>query len=62
MAHQEVFRVQPLGWENDPAEERFKVSTLDYLTPYTYNNYALFFRLEDVDKNRALDVLKAGLE
>ncbi|KAJ5486037.1 hypothetical protein N7530_000337 [Penicillium desertorum] len=62
MAHQEVFRVQPLGWENDPAEERFKVSTLDYLTACTYNNYALFFRLEDVDKNRAVDVLKAGLE
>ncbi|CAG8897166.1 unnamed protein product [Penicillium nalgiovense] len=62
MAHQEVLRVHPLGWENDPDEERFKVSTLDYLTACTYNNYALFFRLEDADKNRAVDVLKAGLE
>ena len=62
MAHQEVFQVQPFGWENDPEEERFKVSTLDYLTACTYNNYALFFRLDDADKNRAVDVLKAGLE
>ncbi|KAF4767656.1 hypothetical protein N7455_006833 [Penicillium solitum] len=62
MAHQEVFQVQPFGWENDLEEERFKVSTLDYLTACTYNNYALFFRLEDAEKNRAVDVLKAGLE
>jgi hypothetical protein len=46
----EEFQLHPLGWENDPEEERFKLSTLDYLSAMTYNNYALFFKLEDVEK------------
>ncbi|KAJ5712077.1 Transferase [Penicillium malachiteum] len=50
------------GWENDPEEERFKVSTLDYLTVCTYNNYAIFFRVEDADKPRIAEELKTGLE
>lgn len=62
MAKQEVFYLQPLGWENDPDEERYKVSTLDYLTARSYNNYALFFKLDNVDKPKVVDVLKAGLE
>ncbi|KAF7558194.1 hypothetical protein G7Z17_g18 [Cylindrodendrum hubeiense] len=62
MAKQEVFHLHPFGWENDPEEERFKVSTLDYLSVCTYNNYALFFRLDDADKTKAVEVLKAGLE
>ncbi|KUI57197.1 Trichothecene 3-O-acetyltransferase [Cytospora mali] len=59
---QEVFHIHPYGWENDPEEERFKVTTLDYLAPCTYNNYAIFFRLEDADKAKTIDILKAGLE
>lgn len=59
---QEVFHLHPYGWEDDPEEERFKVTTLDYLTACTYNNYAIFFKLEDTDKARAIKVLKAGLE
>ncbi|KAJ5822673.1 Transferase [Penicillium robsamsonii] len=62
MPKQDIIHLHPLGWENDPEEERFKVSTLDYLTACTYNNYALFFRLDDADKTRVADVLKAGLE
>ncbi|KXG50428.1 Transferase [Penicillium griseofulvum] len=62
MPKQDVFQLHPLGWENDPEEERFKVSTLDYLTACTYNNYAIFFRVDDADKARVADVLKAGLE
>ncbi|KAK7714069.1 hypothetical protein SLS64_004166 [Diaporthe eres] len=62
MPKQEVFHLHPYGWENDPEEERFKVTTLDYLTACTYNNYALFFKLEDADKPRAVEVLKGGLE
>ncbi|OQE34825.1 hypothetical protein PENCOP_c015G02132 [Penicillium coprophilum] len=62
MPKQEVVHLHPFGWENDPEEERFKVSTLDYLTACTYNNYALFFRVDDADKARVVDVLKTGLE
>jgi hypothetical protein len=62
MAKQDVYHIHPSGWEGDPDEERFKVSTLDYLTVCTYNNYALFFRLEDVKKSRVAEVLIAGLE
>lgn len=62
MAKQDVYNIRPCGWERDPEEERFKVSTLDYLTVCTYNNYAVFFRLEDAEKSRIVDVLIAGLE
>lgn len=56
------FRLFPLDYENDPEEERFRLSTLDYLTACSYNNYALFFELNDEDKKRTAAVLKAGLE
>ena len=46
----EEFQLHPLGWENGPEEERFKISTLDYLAAMTYNNYALFFKLDDAEK------------
>lgn len=46
----ENLQLRPLGWETDPEEERFKLSTLDYLSARTYNNYALFFKLEDAAK------------
>ena len=62
MPKKEVFQLHPLGWETDPQEERFKVSTLDYLTACTYNNYAIYFRLNDADKPRVVEILKAGLE
>ena len=47
----EEYQLHPLGWENDPEEERFKLSTLDYLSAMTYNNYALFFKLDDSEKS-----------
>lgn len=62
MPRQETFQLHPLGWENDLDEERFKVSTLDYLTGLTYCNFAIFFQLEDADKPRVANILKAGLE
>ncbi|OTA55459.1 hypothetical protein K449DRAFT_408814 [Hypoxylon sp. EC38] len=62
MPKHETFNLHPFGWENDPDEERFKLSTLDYLTAATYNNYALFFQLSDAGKHRAAEILKEGLE
>ncbi|OIW24594.1 hypothetical protein CONLIGDRAFT_685556 [Coniochaeta ligniaria NRRL 30616] len=56
------YQLHPLGWESDPEEERFKLSTLDYLSAMTYNNYALFFKLDDSEKSKVADVLKEGLE
>ncbi|CAO2651405.1 Nn.00g039750.m01.CDS01 [Neocucurbitaria sp. VM-36] len=49
------FNLRPLGWENDPEEERFKLSTLDYLSTTTYTNTALFFKLEDAEKTFVLN-------
>ncbi|KAL4926740.1 uncharacterized protein BDV17DRAFT_299639 [Aspergillus undulatus] len=62
MPAEQVYHLHPFGWEDDPEEERFKVSTLDYLSVQSYNNYALFFRLADADKPRVVEVLKQGLE
>lgn len=58
----DVYHLHPFGWENDPEEERHKLSTLDFLAPCSYNNYALFFKLDDAAKPRAAEALKAGLE
>lgn len=46
----EEIQLRPSGWENAPEEERFKLSTLDYLSAMTWNNYALFFKLDDAEK------------
>ncbi|KAK1838808.1 acyl transferase [Colletotrichum chrysophilum] len=62
MAKQQIYHLRPCGWENDPEEEKFKVSTLDYLTAQVYCNYAVFFRLLDEAKPRVVEILKAGLE
>ncbi|KAH8689593.1 transferase [Talaromyces proteolyticus] len=62
MPKKEVLHIHPFGWETDPEEERYKVTTLDYLTACTYTHYTIFFRLDDADKPKAIDVLKAGLE
>lgn len=62
MPKQETLYLHPLGWENDPEEERFKVSTLDYMTGLTYCNFGIFFRLDDSEKEKAIEILKAGLE
>ncbi|KAL3476302.1 transferase [Aspergillus californicus] len=62
MPTEQVYHLHPLGWEDDPEEERFKLSTLDYLSVCSYNNYAVFFRLDDHDRPNVVNVLKAGLE
>lgn len=46
---QEV-QLHPLEWETNSEEERFKLSTLDYLSTVTYTNSAFFFRLTDEEK------------
>lgn len=61
MPEEDIFQIYPSNWENDPEEERFSFSTLDYLSVCTYNNYALFFRVDDADKPRVVETLKAGL-
>ena len=43
-------QLHPWGWENDPEEERWKLSTLDYLSTTTWVNKAIFFSLEDSKK------------
>lgn len=59
---QEVFYLRPTGWEQD-SEERFKVSTLDYLPGRVYVSYAIFFKIEnDSDKPAVADLLIQGLE
>lgn len=62
MPPNEVFQLRPSGWEADPAEERFKLSTIDPTPNCAYNHYVLFFRLDSGDRPRAADVLKAGLQ
>ncbi|KAI1372418.1 acyltransferase [Hypoxylon crocopeplum] len=63
MPKTEDYRLYPLGWENDPEQESFRLSTLDYLAACTYNNYALFFKLDDgADKSKIAAVLKGALE
>jgi hypothetical protein len=44
------YQLHPYGWENDPEEERYRLSTLDYLTTTTFTNTAFFFRLEESQK------------
>ncbi|TPX16309.1 uncharacterized protein E0L32_003958 [Thyridium curvatum] len=56
------FQLHPLGWETDPEEERFKLSTLDYLTTTTWTSMALFFKVEDSERRKIMSVLKNGLE
>ncbi|KAK7427750.1 hypothetical protein QQZ08_005688 [Neonectria magnoliae] len=62
MPEQHVLHLHLFGWQNDPEEERFKVSTLDYLTVSIYNNYAVFFKQDDAEKQRTAEVLRTGLE
>ncbi|KJJ30947.1 acyl transferase [Aspergillus flavus AF70] len=62
MVHQEVYHLHPYGWETSPQEERYKISTLDYLTGLCYTHFAIYFRLDDDRKPKAAAVLKEGLE
>ncbi|EMD67887.1 hypothetical protein COCSADRAFT_349151 [Bipolaris sorokiniana ND90Pr] len=62
ISSRQSFQLRPLGWEHDPAEERFKLSTIDHTLNCAYTHYAIFFRLEDARKTDAVDVLRAGLE
>lgn len=50
MSKLEEIQLHTVGWETDPEEERFKLSTLDYLSTVTYTNSAFFFRLTDDEK------------
>jgi hypothetical protein len=46
----EEYQLHPWGWENDPEEERFRLSTLDYLSTITYTNTAVFYKLVESQK------------
>lgn len=60
---QEVFHLHPTGWELDPEEEKFKLSTLDYLVSCVYVSYAIFFKIDDdEEKPKVVELLKQGLE
>ncbi|KAL2169192.1 hypothetical protein VTG60DRAFT_6356 [Thermothelomyces hinnuleus] len=58
----EEHQLRPWGWENDPEEESLRFSSMDYLAACTYNSYALFFKLQDEERPKALAVLREGLE
>lgn len=63
MRKEETFHLLPTRWERDPEEERFKLSTIDYLCACVYTSYAIFFRIDnDEDKPRVATLLKQGLE
>ncbi|TLD33202.1 hypothetical protein PspLS_00293 [Pyricularia sp. CBS 133598] len=62
MSSKEIVEIRPLGWETDPEEERYKLSTIDPTPNCAYNNYGIFFRLPDSEKSRAVELLKSGLE
>lgn len=62
MGKQEIYDLHPTGWESDPPDEYFKLSTLDYCVGQVYTNYALFFKLSDTEKPKTIPVLKHGLE
>lgn len=62
MEKREIHELHPLGWETDPAEERFKLSTIDLTPNCAYNHYVLFFRLEEEKSAKVADALKKGLE
>lgn len=53
----------PLGFKHDPEEERFPLSTLDYLCACVYVSFAVFFKIDDDSlKPEIAEVLKKGLE
>lgn len=62
MGRQQVIELRPAGWESDPPDEFFKLSTLDYCVGRVFTNYALFFKLSDADKAGVIPILKRGLE
>lgn len=62
MPKQEVLELRPTGWESDPLDQFFKLSTLDYCTAQVYTNYAIFFKISDDDKPKVIPVLKRGLD
>lgn len=63
MPRHETYELRPVGWENDPEKETFRLSTLDYLVACVYVSYATFFRIEDdADKPKVAKLLKKGLE
>jgi hypothetical protein len=62
MPKTEEYQLRPLGWENDPEEERLRFSSMDYLAACTYNSYALFFGLLDEARPKAVATLREGLE
>lgn len=62
MENNEVHDLHPSGWETDPAEERFRLSTIDLTPNCAYNHYVLFFRLDHERTAEVADVVKKGLE
>lgn len=62
MPRLEILELHPDGWETDPTDEIFKLSTLDYCVGQVYTNWALFFKLLDEKKPQAVEILKRGLE
>ncbi len=58
---QVLYHIHPLGWENDPEEERFPISCIDFDVPHNYHIYGLYIRLDDAAKGRAVEGLRHAL-
>ncbi|KAH7025078.1 uncharacterized protein B0I36DRAFT_295863 [Microdochium trichocladiopsis] len=55
-------RVRPLGWETFPAEQRFPLHTLDYLSTTCYIPHLFIFRLPGDKREHAATIFRRGLE
>ena len=51
----------PLGWEDDPEEEKFPISCLDFIVPHNYHIFGLYIRLDDAAKGRAVEGVRHAL-
>ncbi|TLD24329.1 hypothetical protein PspLS_06420 [Pyricularia sp. CBS 133598] len=59
----QVYKLRPLGWENDPDEERIPLTIIDYGVPMAYNAWAVYFELDrHVSPIRVVETLKPALE
>ncbi|KAG9256670.1 uncharacterized protein F5Z01DRAFT_481830 [Emericellopsis atlantica] len=57
----EEIDLHPWGWETDPEEERFRLSTLDYLTTKTFTNMAVMFKVEASQKDMVTELFKESI-
>ncbi|QBZ64962.1 hypothetical protein PoMZ_06663 [Pyricularia oryzae] len=59
----QVYKLRPLGWENDPQEHRIPLTIFDYAVPMSYHAWAVYFELDhQTSPAKVVETLKSGLE